>query len=104
MAKEIKTFTREEIAKHNQDGDAWVVVDGEVYDISNFAMAHPGGEQIILEYAGQDGTEVFYGLHRREVLDKYKSKLLIGYTDDADIPEDDGLTAFGRISQVPYAE
>jgi len=26
----LKTFSMEEIAKHNQDGDLWVVVDGKV--------------------------------------------------------------------------
>jgi len=76
-----------------------------VYDVSRFAAMHPGGVLLLLEYAGQDASEVFYGLHRQEVLDKYKKKLLIGYTEDADEPdEDDGVSSWGRISQVPYAE
>jgi len=104
MPKELKTFTRDEVAKHKVEDDCWLIVDGAVFDVSNFAAMHPGGEQLLYEYGGQDASEVFWGLHRREVLDKYKSKFLIGYTDDADIPEDDGISEWGRVSSVPYAE
>ena len=104
MPKELKTFTRAEVEKHNSDGDNYLIIDGGVYDVSNFASMHPGGESLLNEIAGTDATEQFYGLHRQEVLDKYRPRLLVGYTDDADIPEDDGLTQWGRISQVPYAE
>jgi cytochrome b involved in lipid metabolism len=48
-----KTFTREEVAKHDKDGDAWIIVDNMVYDISKFAPMHPGGELLILQYAGK---------------------------------------------------
>jgi alkylation response protein AidB-like acyl-CoA dehydrogenase/predicted heme/steroid binding protein len=93
------------VSKHNNDGDCWVVIDGAVFDVSRFAMMHPGGEKLLMETGGQDVSETFYGLHRREVLDKYKKKLLIGYTDDCeDVPDEDGLSAWGHISKVPYAE
>ena len=104
MGKDLKTFTTAEVAKHNSDGDNFLIIDGGVYDVSNFASMHPGGENLLNEIAGTDATETFYGLHRQEVLDKYRPRLLVGYTEEADIPEDDGLTQWGRISGVPYAE
>jgi len=101
-----KRFTAEEVALHNKEDDCWLIIDGAVYDVSSFAAMHPGGEQLLLEsgVAGQDVSETFYGLHRQEVLNKYKKKLLIGYTDDADIPDEDGISQWGKISKVPYAE
>jgi len=81
-----------------------LIIDGAVFDVSRFAGMHPGGESLLYEYAGQDVTEVFYGLHRKEVLDKYHSKFCVGYTEDAQRPAEDGLSSWGRLSEVPYAE
>lgn len=33
----------EEISKHNNVDDCWIVVDGKVWDITEFAPEHPGG-------------------------------------------------------------
>lgn len=46
--KSGKTFTRQEVAKHNKPGDCWVVVDTAVYDLSKFADLHPGGAAVIV--------------------------------------------------------
>ena len=40
-----------------------------MYDLSRFAMFHPGGAPPLLEVAGQEATDEFYGLHRRSVLE-----------------------------------
>jgi len=33
----------EEISKHNSPDDCWIVVNGRVWDITDFAPEHPGG-------------------------------------------------------------
>jgi len=40
---EDKLVSVEEIVKHNTPGDCWIVVDGKVWDITDFAPEHPGG-------------------------------------------------------------
>eukprot|EP00419_Tripos_fusus_P013059 CAMPEP_0172669104 /NCGR_PEP_ID=MMETSP1074-20121228/9474_1 /TAXON_ID=2916 /ORGANISM="Ceratium fusus, Strain PA161109" /LENGTH=516 /DNA_ID=CAMNT_0013485841 /DNA_START=68 /DNA_END=1618 /DNA_ORIENTATION=+ len=96
-------LTREEVSKHCTADDAWIIVDGNVYDVTKFAKLHPGGKEVLIEYAGRDATEDFFGLHRLEVLDKYK-RLKKGRVQDAGPERATALTAFGEISMVPFAE
>jgi L-lactate dehydrogenase (cytochrome) len=39
-----KPVTVQEIRRHASSDDCWIVVDGNVWDISEFAPHHPGGE------------------------------------------------------------
>lgn len=40
---EPKLLSTEEITKHNTAKDIWIVVDGQVWDLTEFAPQHPGG-------------------------------------------------------------
>ncbi|KAI5367181.1 putative cytochrome b5-like heme/steroid binding domain, acyl-CoA dehydrogenase [Septoria linicola] len=94
-------LTREEVAKHTSEEDVWVIVDHKVYDVSDFLEAHPGGEVVLRQVAGQDATEAFYNLHRQEVLTQYKA-LCLGTLDGE---KEEVITPQpGYLSTVPYAE
>ncbi|KAI9020648.1 acyl-CoA dehydrogenase/oxidase [Phycomyces nitens] len=97
----LKTFTREEVSRHASESDLWIIIDSSVYDMSRFIDFHPGGATPILEFAGKDATEDFYGLHRQEVLVKY-SKYKIGTiaNEKAQI----AIRQNGDFSKVPYGE
>ena len=41
MAKE---FSADDVATHNKEGNAYIIIDDGVYDISKFAALHPGGK------------------------------------------------------------
>lgn len=96
-------LTRDEVAKHCTAADAWIVIDGDVYDVTKFARIHPGGASLLLEYAGQDATEDFFGLHKLEVLDKYK-RLKKGRLADAGPATPSARMASSVISKVPFGE
>ncbi|KAK8056459.1 hypothetical protein PG993_001686 [Apiospora rasikravindrae] len=96
-----KTFSRDEVAKHNTEEEVWFVIDSKVYDVSDFLDAHPGGEAVLRQVAGTDATAAFYNLHRQEVLDKYED-LCIG-TVQGEKPSVITMKP-GDLSQVPYAE
>lgn len=74
-----KEFTPEEVAKHNNEGDCWVIIDGGVYDLTTFLPDHPGGKKAVLTFAGRDATEEFDMLHDRKVITKYVPKAKIGF-------------------------
>lgn len=100
-----KTVSARELEAHGKASNAWIVIDGDVYDVSKFAALHPGGEQMLLEYAGQDVTQAFYGMHRHEVLLKHGPKLLVGRLETAEErSEDNRIRGPGELSGVPYCE
>ncbi|KZT27067.1 acyl-CoA dehydrogenase NM domain-like protein [Neolentinus lepideus HHB14362 ss-1] len=104
-AKAMKTFTLEEVAKHNKEGDLWIIIDSKVYDVSRFVDLHPGGASVfyVPSVAGQDATQVFFGLHRHEVLLRPQyARLQIGTI--AGQEETIKTLKAGELSQVPYAE
>jgi len=56
-------YTMDEVATHDRMGDAWVTVDGKVYDLSSWIKRHPGGSIPLLQYAGRDMTDAFRAYH-----------------------------------------
>jgi hypothetical protein len=42
-----------EVQKHNKEDDAWVVIHGNVVDVTDFLPQHPGGKAILQQYAGK---------------------------------------------------
>ncbi|KAF7986475.1 hypothetical protein HWV62_31267 [Athelia sp. TMB] len=104
-SKELKKVTWEEVAKHNKADDLWIVIDAKVYDVTRFQGLHPGGASVFLDedVAGQDATEIFYGLHRHEVIIKPQyARLQIGVVDGEESVIQGNVP--GELSKVPYSE
>merc|ERR1740121_2116307 len=71
-------YTMAEVAKHTSKSDCWVVVSGQVLNVTNFLSDHPGGELAILTFAGKDATEEFNMIHPPDVIPKYAPDAIIG--------------------------
>ena len=52
-------YTMPDVASHCTAESAWVVLDKNVYDVTNFVSKHPGGAQKLLDLAGTDISERF---------------------------------------------
>lgn len=63
-----------EISKHDNKDDCWVIIHGKAYDVTEFLPSHPGGQKIILRYAGKDCTKKFDPVHPPDTLEKYLAK------------------------------
>merc|ERR1712046_82424 len=71
-------LTVEEVSKHSTKNDCWIVVGGQVLNVSNFLSSHPGGELAVLTFAGKDATEEFSMIHPPVVIQKYAPDTVIG--------------------------
>jgi predicted heme/steroid binding protein len=76
--KKMGEYSLADVAKHNKPEDCWVVVNGEVLDVTDFLADHPGGKKAILIYAGRDATEEFNMMHKPDVVQKYAPYAIIG--------------------------
>ncbi|CAG8571977.1 15966_t:CDS:2 [Acaulospora morrowiae] len=75
-------YTIEQVAKHENANDAWIVIKKKVYDCTKLLKEHPGGVDSILINAGTDCTDEFNSIHSPKayaMLDDY-------YIGDAAIP------------------
>lgn len=59
----IKSFTMAEVAQNNSAAKCWIVVNRNVYDVTNFINKHPGGPEKVLRLCGTDGTSAFTQKH-----------------------------------------
>lgn len=53
----------DEISRHRLLDDLWLVINGIVYDFSQFVQEHPGGSAVIAQYAGRDATDAYNEVH-----------------------------------------
>jgi 4-hydroxysphinganine ceramide fatty acyl 2-hydroxylase len=54
----LPTFTAAEVKSHNSAKSCFVTIGKNVYDVTDFLDAHPGGSDLVLEYAGKDVTDI----------------------------------------------
>merc|ERR1719490_673056 len=71
-------YTVEEVAKHTTKEDCWVILHGNVLNVTSFLSQHPGGELAILTFAGKDATAEFDMIHPPDVIEKYAPNAVIG--------------------------
>ena len=51
------------VADNNSEESCWSIIDGSVYDLTDWISQHPGGSSRILGLCGGDGTSQFQGKH-----------------------------------------
>ncbi|XOV87754.1 MAG: cytochrome b5 domain-containing protein [Pseudomonadota bacterium] len=55
-AAEPRTYTAEEVAKHNNLQDCWMVIEGKVYDLSTYVPKHPTPPAVLVPWCGKEAT------------------------------------------------
>ncbi|KAF9518007.1 hypothetical protein BS47DRAFT_1338898 [Hydnum rufescens UP504] len=50
----LRIFSSIDVEKHASRKECWISRNGRVYDVTAFVPDHPGGEDLILRYAGKD--------------------------------------------------
>jgi hypothetical protein len=47
------------IGYHNSKSDCWLLIENQIYDVSQYLQLHPGGEAIVVPFCGKDATKAF---------------------------------------------
>ncbi|KAH6620683.1 hypothetical protein B0J18DRAFT_204010 [Chaetomium sp. MPI-SDFR-AT-0129] len=50
----LPTLTLAEVESHNSSKSCYVTIGRNVYDVTDFLDSHPGGSDLVLDYAGKD--------------------------------------------------
>lgn len=87
-SRTLPTIPLSEVQAHNTKESCYVTINEKVYDVTSFLDDHPGGGDLILDYAGKDVKEImddvqshFHSEAAYEILDDS----LVGFTADAPV-------------------
>ncbi|XBW38700.1 hypothetical protein QEN19_004288 [Hanseniaspora menglaensis] len=96
-----KIFTYKEVAEAN----GHVIINDKVYDVSEFVNEHPGGDEIIIEFFGQDCTQDFEDIGHSPDAQKTLQKLYVGDVDTTSekiVKENDASTQSSSEQQPDF--
>lgn len=63
QTKPIIHISTADLRSHNKATDAWISIQGKVYDVTSWLPNHPGGDLPLLSLAGEDATDAFVAYH-----------------------------------------
>ncbi|KAJ9619484.1 hypothetical protein H2203_008262 [Taxawa tesnikishii (nom. ined.)] len=82
-------YSLEEVSKHKDGKDLWIVIWNHVYNVTDYQEDHPGGKEFLLENAGTDATTAYedigHSTDAREILENFR----IGRLTDEDFTDHD---------------
>ncbi|KAK3158602.1 hypothetical protein QOZ80_2AG0139250 [Eleusine coracana subsp. coracana] len=81
-----KLYTFEEVRKHNELNDCWLIISGKVYDVTPFMEEHPGGDDVLLASTGKDATTDYEDIGHSDSATEMMRQYCIGDVDMASIP------------------
>ncbi|XP_037046017.1 cytochrome b5 [Bradysia coprophila] len=81
----------------------WIIIKDSVYDVTNYLDDHPGGGELITEWAGRDATKGFDDFGHSGDAKKLLKQLKIGELVEEDKKSNRNNTN-GKTSQNVYAD
>uniref|UniRef100_A0A182M758 Cytochrome b5 heme-binding domain-containing protein n=1 Tax=Anopheles culicifacies TaxID=139723 RepID=A0A182M758_9DIPT len=81
---ELKQYSLAEVSQHNKQDDVWMVIHDKVYDVTKFLNEHPGGEEVLIEYAGKEATTEFDDVGHSTDAKEQMKQFLVGELIEAD--------------------
>uniref|UniRef100_T1PCC2 Cytochrome b5-like protein n=1 Tax=Musca domestica TaxID=7370 RepID=T1PCC2_MUSDO len=77
LCEALPEISLDAVAHHDDYSDCWVVIYDRVYDVTTFLQDHPGGADVIMDYAGRDATLAFHGTgHSRDAIEQMRDYLI----------------------------
>ena len=60
------SYTMADVKSASTSSKCWSVINGNVYDLTNWITSHPGGASAVLFLCGKDGTNAFKAQHENQ--------------------------------------
>ncbi|KAF2448724.1 hypothetical protein P171DRAFT_461459 [Karstenula rhodostoma CBS 690.94] len=110
--RQQRLISYDEVQKHATKDDCWVIINGLVYDMTDFLEAHPGGPSAIIQQAGKDASSKFTLLHPPDAIATLPPEYCLGAIDPETVPapeeqeltEDDIRQAAAKEAMPPAAD
>ncbi|KAG5315189.1 PREDICTED: cytochrome b5-like isoform X2 [Acromyrmex echinatior] len=86
MSNSTIRYSLADVAKYNGKNGArtWIVIHDNIYDVTDYMQQHPGGPELIDDYAGKDATSGFDEFGHSSDATKMLKKYLVGELEDED--------------------
>ncbi|XP_029662936.1 cytochrome b5-like [Formica exsecta] len=98
MAKE-RQFTRSEIEQNDEKDTVLIILHDKVYNVYNFLNEHPGGEEVLFDHKGKDGSEDFDDVgHSNDammLMKQYQVGMLVESDRTNQSPKQGWVTGYG---------
>ncbi|CAG8141609.1 unnamed protein product [Penicillium salamii] len=79
----LPEYTLKDVAAHNTKGDTWMVIHGQVFDLTEYMQDHPGGAEVLVDVAGTDATADYEDVGHSEDAREIMQPFLVGTLKDA---------------------
>lgn len=79
-------FSLKDVAEHGTVEAPWFIIDNKVYDVTKLLAEHPGGDKVLLEFAGKDATGGFFGRNHSDSAKKWMKDFEIGELENQTKP------------------
>uniref|UniRef100_A0A8H7N1K1 Cytochrome b5 heme-binding domain-containing protein n=1 Tax=Bionectria ochroleuca TaxID=29856 RepID=A0A8H7N1K1_BIOOC len=91
-------FSLKDVKDKSTETSGYIVIDGRVYEITDYMSKHPGGDDILTEVLGTDASDAFHEVgHSAEAIEQLKP-LLRGILDPTSSKEGKGSLLFSPRS------
>ena len=74
-----KSYTLAEVAGHGREDDCWMVINGQVYDITSYLPDHPSNPELILPWCGKEATQAWQTKGKGRPHSSRADQLLVEY-------------------------
>lgn len=75
----IRRITLAEVAQHASAESCWMVINGQVYDLTTYLPEHPTQPSVILPWCGQEATEAYQTKNKGRAHSPRADRLLADY-------------------------
>lgn len=100
-ARTLPTITLADVRAHNSETSCYVTIGTKVYDVTSFLDDHPGGSDLILDYAGKDVGKIMKDVvshSHSEAAYEILDECLIGFVPTEAILN--GATKSGKPAEI----